>query len=220
MTQVFGRKADLLLRGGLIALAVGVSAVAAAAAYRVVGSPSPQRERALIQPVPFSHQHHVGGLGIECGYCHTSVERSPSAGLPETTTCMSCHSQIWTNASMLEPVRASLRDGTPIRWRRVHDLADYVYFDHSVHVANGVGCESCHGRVDRMPLTRRSAPLTMSWCLDCHREPEPHLRPADAIFAMGWQPPANIDRDAYGARLARRYGIDRRVLTNCSTCHR
>lgn len=220
MPQIFGPSADIVLRAGLIALVAGASAVAAAATYRAIGSADAVAERSEIQPVPFSHEHHVGGLGIGCSYCHTTVERSASAGIPETKICMSCHSQLWTDAPMLEPVRASLRDDTPIRWRRVHDLADYVYFNHSVHVANGIGCESCHGRVDRMPLMRREQPLTMSWCLDCHRAPERRLRPESAIFDMGWRPPDGVDRDDFGSRLAEHYGIDRRVLTNCSTCHR
>lgn len=220
MAQVFGHNADLMLRGGLIVLLVGASAIVAVAIIRVSLPARSQVERVVVQPVPFSHQHHVGGLGIGCRYCHTSVEQSSAAGMPETTTCMSCHSQLWTNAPLLEPVRESLRTGEPIRWQRVHDLADFVYFNHSIHVAKGVGCETCHGRVDRMPLISQAKPLTMSWCLDCHRAPERHLRPRDKVFAMGWTPPQGLDREAYGARLAREYGIDRERLTNCSICHR
>ncbi|MEZ5786441.1 MAG: cytochrome c3 family protein [Xanthobacteraceae bacterium] len=170
------------------------------------------------QPIPFSHAHHVGGLGIDCRYCHGAVEKARFAGLPPTETCMTCHSQIWTNAEMLAPVRASLAEQRPLRWRRVNNLPGYVYFDHSVHVTNGVGCATCHGRVDRMPLMRQAAPLTMSWCLDCHRFPQPHLRPRSAVFDMGWTPPK--DQDARGQDLLRRYHINLTGLTDCSTCHR
>lgn len=170
------------------------------------------------QPVPFSHAHHVGGLGIDCRYCHTSVEQARFAGIPPTETCMTCHSQIWTNAAMLAPVRTSLADNRPLRWRRVHNLPDYVYFDHGAHVVNGVGCSTCHGRVDQMPLTRQTAPLTMGWCLDCHRDPVPNLRPREAIFDMTWKPPDS--QAVQGRRLMEAYHINVQHLTDCSTCHR
>jgi cytochrome c7-like protein len=172
----------------------------------------------LKQPVPFSHEHHVTGLGIDCRYCHTSVERSAYAGLPPTATCMNCHKQIWSDSPMLEPVRASLRTGQPLAWTRVHDLADFVYFDHGIHVAKGVGCVSCHGAVDTMPLMRQAARLQMEWCLDCHRHPEKHLRPRDQVFNMRWNPP---DQETIGRRLLAEYRIrGPRDLTSCSTCHR
>lgn len=171
------------------------------------------------QPVQFSHQHHVGGLGIDCRYCHTSVEQSSSAGLPPTKTCMSCHSQIWTNAPMLEPVRESWRTGTPIAWNRVHALPGYVYFNHSAHVTKGVGCATCHGRIDEMPLVRQASSLTMSWCLDCHRNPEKHVRPREAVFDLSYVAPA--DQPALGRELVERYAIrSARALTDCGTCHR
>lgn len=170
------------------------------------------------QPVPFSHEHHVGGLGLECRYCHGGVEVSRFAGLPPTETCMTCHSQLWTNAAMLAPVRRSLAEDRPIRWRRVNSLPDYVYFDHSVHVRNGVGCTSCHGPVDSMPLMRQAAPLTMGWCLGCHRDPAPNLRPESEIYAGHWTPPA--DQAARGAALIGHYGIRTAHLTDCSVCHR
>ena len=168
------------------------------------------------QPVPFSHKHHVSGLGIDCRYCHTTVERTAFAGIPPTETCMSCHSQIWADSPMLEPVRASLRDDRPIEWTRVHDLPDFVYFDHSIHINKGVGCASCHGRVDQMPLMWREYNLHMEWCLQCHREPERYLRPRDKVFQMDYQPPP--DQLALGRKLAAEYKVQK--LTDCYTCHR
>jgi hypothetical protein len=172
---------------------------------------------AVQQPVPFSHEHHVAGLGIDCRFCHTSVEVSASAGMPATDTCMTCHSQIWTNAQMLEPVRRSLADNTPIAWNRVTDLPDYVYFNHAIHVAKGVGCQSCHGDVGRMPLTYKAATLTMRFCLDCHRNPAPNLRPRDAIFDTGWR---RTPATQSGATLLAQYHVTDRALTDCSICHR
>jgi hypothetical protein len=169
------------------------------------------------QPVPFSHQHHVAGLGIDCRFCHTSVEVSASAGLPPTYTCMTCHSQIWTNAAILAPVRESLADGKPIEWHRVTSLPDYVYFNHSIHIAKGVGCESCHGEVDRMALTYKAKTLTMQFCLNCHRDPGPHLRPKAALYDTEWQRTA--DTPSPGALMAE-YHVPDRNLTDCSLCHR
>lgn len=168
------------------------------------------------QPVPFSHKHHVSGIGVDCRYCHTSVEESSFAGMPATETCMSCHSQIWADSPTLEPVRASFRTGQPIQWIRVHDLPNFVYFDHSIHVNKGIGCASCHGRVDLMPLMWKVNTLHMEWCLDCHRQPEKYVRPRDQVFNMKYQAPA--DQDALGARLVGEYKI--RKLTDCSVCHR
>jgi hypothetical protein len=171
------------------------------------------------QPIPFSHAHHVGGEGFDCRYCHTSVENSSFAGLPPTETCMNCHSQIWRTSDALEPVRASYRTGQSIRWTRVHDLPDYVYFNHSIHVAKGVGCESCHGRVDKMPLTWQENDLQMEWCLNCHRNPERYVRPKEQVTAMGYVPAG--DQEEIGRRLVQEYHIqDARLLTSCSTCHR
>jgi len=168
------------------------------------------------QPVPFSHRHHVGGIGIDCRYCHTSVEESAFAGIPPTQTCMNCHRQIWSTSALLEPVRESFRTDKSLIWIRVHDLPDFVYFDHSIHVRKGVGCATCHGRVDRMPLMWRTQTLHMEWCLDCHRHPEQYLRPRDKVFAMDWEPPA--DQIALGTRLVHDYGV--RSMTSCSVCHR
>jgi hypothetical protein len=171
------------------------------------------------QPVQFSHKHHVFDDGIDCRYCHTSVETSPFAGIPPTKTCMNCHSQIFRDSPYLEPIRESFRTGQPIQWTRVHQLAGFVYFDHSIHVNKGVGCSTCHGRVDQMPLVRQVASLQMEWCLDCHRHTELVLRLPEEIFNMDWEPPS--DQLEQGLRLQKRYKI-RSVeeLTSCSTCHR
>ncbi len=166
------------------------------------------------QPVPFSHQHHVAGLGIDCRYCHTSVETSNFAGLPPTQTCMNCHAQIWTNASMLEPVRASYATGRPIVWERIHRLPDFVHFNHSIHVNKGVGCATCHGRIDKMPLTYQASPLTMEWCLNCHRHPEQFVRDPKEVFNMAYVP---VNQAVDGPRLVRENHIQ--SLTTCSTCH-
>jgi len=170
------------------------------------------------QSVPFSHKHHAGDLGLDCRYCHTGVETSPVAGVPPTQVCMTCHSQIWTNAAMLAPVRLSLADKKPLRWNAVNVLPDYVYFDHSVHVAAGVGCSTCHGDVDKMPLMKKSEPLTMEWCLSCHRQPERWLRPRSEVFNQHWKPPP--DQLAIGRKLMIKRGIEKTHLTNCSVCHR
>jgi hypothetical protein len=170
------------------------------------------------QPVPFSHEHHVSGLGIDCRYCHTSVERSSFAGIPATKVCMTCHSQVWTDAPMLKPVRDSWSTNAPLRWTRVHDLPDYVYFNHSIHVAKGVGCSTCHGQVDQMPLTYQAASLQMDWCLSCHREPEKFIRPKDEVFNMKYAPPQN--QLELGKKLVADYHVRTEQLTNCMVCHR
>ena len=170
------------------------------------------------QPVPFSHEHHVGGLGIDCRYCHTSVEVSSFAGIPATSICMNCHSQIWSTSEVLAPVRESFRTGTPIRWARVHQLPDFAHFNHSIHVRKGVGCSTCHGPVDRMQLMWQAASLQMEWCLECHRQPERFLRPRDQVFNMNWQPAG--DQIALGRQLMKEYNVkNTALLTSCSTCH-
>jgi hypothetical protein len=170
------------------------------------------------QIVPFSHEHHVGALGLDCRMCHTGVEKAAFAGLPHTAICMTCHSQVWTGAAMLAPVRESLAGNTPLHWLRVNRLPDYVFFDHSVHVANGIGCSSCHGPVERMALMRAAAPLTMGWCLQCHRHPERFIRPKDKVFDMSWAPPR--DQDDQGRRLVADYHVPTAHLMDCSVCHR
>jgi hypothetical protein len=172
------------------------------------------------QPVPFSHKHHVGDDGIDCRYCHTGVETGADAGLPPTHICMSCHSQLWTGAPVLAPVRASYATGTPIRWNRVAQLPDFVYFNHSIHLSRGVPCVECHGRVDQMPLMRRASAFQMQFCLDCHRDPAPHLKPPDQVTRMDWSGWSAADQRAYGAVAMRRFHIDPARLDNCEICHR
>jgi hypothetical protein len=168
------------------------------------------------QPVPFSHKHHAGELGIDCRYCHNSVEISSFAGIPSTQTCMSCHSQIWTQAEMLQPVRASFRDSKPIAWTRVNAVPDFVYFNHSIHVAKGVGCTTCHGPIGEMNITWRAQSLYMRWCLGCHDEPEKYLRPRSEVFNPFYNPPQ--DQLALGQKLLAEYHVQK--LTDCTTCHR
>jgi hypothetical protein len=171
---------------------------------------------AKVQPIQFSHRHHAGQLGIHCAYCHTSVEVSSFAGIPPTHTCMSCHSQIWINSPTLEPVRESYRTGQSIEWIRVHDLPDFVYFNHSIHVKKGIGCASCHGRVDEMPQIYKAESLQMQWCLDCHRQPERHIRPRDKVYDMAYLPPQN--QMELGRKLVEEYKVQK--LLDCYTCHR
>jgi hypothetical protein len=171
------------------------------------------------QPVPFSHEHHVTGLGIDCRYCHTAVETSAYPGMPPSKVCMNCHQQIWVGSPMLEPVRESYRTGKPIEWSRVHRLGEFVYFDHSVHVNKGVGCASCHGPVNNMPLMWQHGTLLMEWCLECHRAPENHLRPKDRVFDMTWRPEMDgTTQSVLGPQLVEEHHVGK--LIHCSTCHR
>lgn len=216
MAQVFHPSTNTISRvslfGALFAVAVLAWVLAAINRSPYVTRAHEVRE----QPVPFSHKHHVSGLGIDCRYCHSSVEESSFAGVPPTNTCMTCHSQIWADSSLLEPVRDSYRTGRSIEWIRVHDLPDFVYFDHSIHVNKGVGCVTCHGRVDQMPLMWKQASLQMEWCLECHREPERFVRPREEVFNMEWVPPT--DQLTLGRELVDKYNIQR--LDACTTCHR
>lgn len=219
MGQLFGPGANALARASL----VGVFVLGGVALWGLLALPRSDyvtgRTVAVTQPIQFSHLHHVGGMGFDCRYCHTSVETSSVAGIPPTKTCMNCHAQIFLDSPYLEPVRASFRDNRPLVWTRVHDLPDFVSFDHSIHVTKGVGCSTCHGPVDRMPLVYKVATLQMAWCLACHREPERYLRPREEVFNMRYAPPA--DQLALGRRLAREYAIPSvEQLTSCSTCHR
>jgi hypothetical protein len=216
MAQVFPRYMNTVSRVTALS-AVGLALLALWLWGRIQRSPYTSDVRiAKTQPVPFSHEHHVSGIGIDCRYCHTSVEQASFAGIPPTATCMNCHRQIWSDAPILEPVRESFRTGKAIEWIRVHDLPDFAYFDHSIHVQRGVGCKSCHGVVDKMPLMWQAQPLTMGWCLDCHRDPSPHLRPKDQVFNMAWTPP--LDQPERGKALIETGSIH--PPQSCSGCHR
>lgn len=216
MPQIFHPSFNTLAKASIVGLLL-LTVLVAWALGIIWRSPYITAERVVImQPIPFSHEHHVGRLGFDCRYCHTSVEESAFAGMPSTEICMNCHSQIWVGSDMLRPVRESYRTGKPIEWPKVYNLPDFTYFDHSVHVAKGVGCVECHGRVDRMPLLWQATPLTMEWCLECHRDPKPHIRPREAVFDMAWQPPP--DADQLRERLMKEYDV--RSETSCSICHR
>lgn len=214
--QIFHRSFNVIAQVSII----GAVAILAAVGWVVaqwIRSPYATNVRVAVeQPVPFSHQHHVGALGIDCRYCHTTVEESAFAGMPTTKTCMNCHSQIWVASPVLAPVQESYRTNRSLEWNRVHNLADFSYFDHSIHVRQGIGCASCHGRVDEMPLVWREHTLYMEWCLACHREPERHVRPREEVFNLAWQPPR--DQLTLGRQLVQEYDIQRE--TSCSTCHR
>ena len=230
--QIFHRSTNTISRATIFG-AIFVIAMLFWAAAEVQRSPYVTYAGvARPQPAPFSHQHHVGGLGIDCRYCHTSVEVSSFAGIPPTRTCMNCHAQIWTGAPMLEPVRESFSSGKSLIWNRVNDLPDFVYFNHSIHINKGVGCNTCHGPVDRMPLMYNYASLQMEWCLNCHRAPEKNLRPRDQVFNMRYEEPSSAkpimvdgktytDQISLGRDLATKYKL-RTVadVTSCSTCHR
>ena len=214
MAQLFPRSATAVARASLVLGAV-VAAGAGAALWIVAHSGIVTRQgEVLPQPVPFSHDHHVGQIGIDCRYCHTSVESSATAGLPPTQTCMNCHNQLWTNAEILEPVRASYRTKQPLRWAKVNDLPDFVSFNHSIHVAKGVACVTCHGQVDQMPLMYQAESLQMEWCLSCHKDPTPNIRPREEVTNVAWVPPAGYNPHD----LAAKYNVQ--AKTSCSTCHR
>jgi hypothetical protein len=217
MAQIFPRSANwfskasilivLVLVGSLLSIVLNINRLDYVSKVNVP----------LDQPVPFSHKHHVTGMGIDCRYCHTTVEETAFAGIPPTETCMTCHSQVWTEAPILEPVRESYRTNTALQWNRVHDLPDFVYFNHSIHISKGIGCQSCHGQVDQMPLMLKQNTLNMEWCLDCHRAPENHIRPQEEVFNMAWQ---TNDQETLGLKLVAEYQVQTSQLTNCSICHR
>ena len=219
MAQLFHRSANNIAKISLVMLVV--LGAAAGYVYTQVIRSSYMTNQYLErqQPVQFSHKHHVGDDGIDCRYCHTAVETSSSAGMPPTQTCMNCHSQIWADSPYLEPVRASFRENKPIEWERVHDLPEYVYFNHSIHVAKGVGCSSCHGDIASMPAVYQANTLQMEWCLSCHREPEKHLRPKSEITNTKW----DVNELTADERLQLKADYKIRsqdLMTSCSTCHR
>ena len=235
MAQLFPKSYNAIGRAVVLSLpltAVGVGVVGSLFARSDYATGA---NNAAAQPVPFSHLHHAGQLGIDCRYCHTTVEEAAFAGVPPTKTCMNCHQQMWTSADLLAPVRDSWKsgeNGDSLPWERLHNLPDYVYFNHSIHLAKGVGCVSCHGQVDQMHLMYQVNSLLMEWCLDCHRAPEKHLRPRDEVTSMTWKvadaKPDPVKGGNYpqtqaelGKLLKERYQVrDKAVITSCSMCHR
>ncbi|AKT42131.1 cytochrome c3 family protein [Chondromyces crocatus] len=216
MAFVFPPWSNTAIRAGIAALLLGGAAAIAAPMIYIRTSWNSGQGYAPVQPVQFDHRHHYQDGAIDCRYCHNTVERSATAGMPSMGKCMGCHGQIWNDSPKLEPVRQSYFSGLPLRWRRVHDLPDFVYFNHAIHVNKGVGCVTCHGRVDQMAAVQQVAPLTMKWCLDCHRAPEGHLRPLETITDMAWSPGGA--GETVGHEVAAELGVQR--LTHCSTCHR
>jgi hypothetical protein len=232
MPQIFHRSTNTISRVSIVLALLLVTGFLGAALEMQRSPYYTWRGDAREQPVPFSHQHHVAGLGLDCRYCHTSVEKSNFAGIPPTNTCMNCHRQIWTNAPMLEPVRESFRSGKSLVWTRVNQVPDFVYFNHSIHINKGVGCNDCHGPVNKMPLMYAENSMQMEWCLNCHRAPEKMLRPRDQVFNMDYQKPTSekpvtvngqqfTDQIALGTYLKKEYHL-RSVydITSCNTCHR
>jgi hypothetical protein len=216
MAQIFHRSTNTIARVSIYGAVILIALLGYAVDLVNKTSYVTEVHNARPQPVPFSHKHHVGELGLDCRYCHSSVEVSSSAGMPPTQTCMTCHSQIWTNAAILEPVRASYRDSTPISWTRVNAVPDFVYFNHSIHIAKGVGCTTCHGPIAEMNITWKNESLYMRWCLECHNAPQKYLRPRSEVFNAFYQPPK--DEVALGERLMKEYKVQ--SLVNCTTCHR
>lgn len=217
MAQLFRRRSNSIARATLAAIVILLCA-AGWVLHAVYWSPWTTREMMpLEQPIPFSHKHHVYGLGIDCRYCHTTVEKSAFAGIPPTETCMTCHSQVWKDAPILAPARDSLARDERLRWNRVNDTPDFVFFDHSIHVNHGIGCVTCHGQLDKMPLTWQSHSLYMKWCLDCHRQPEKFIRPREEVFNLDWIATNQI---ALGNELVKKYDVHTQQLTDCSMCHR
>ena len=218
MAQLFPKSANYLAPASIAAIVlVAGGAVGSLLALEYAGF-NQRRGETLEQPVPFSHEHHVAGLGIDCRYCHTAVEKSASAGVPPTATCYNCHKLVWNEAPMLEPVRSSFRTGQPLEWNKVHDLPDFTYFNHSIHVAKGIGCATCHGPVQEMRLMRSAQPIQMRWCLDCHRNPEKYIRPKEEIYNMTWKAK---DQETLGRELVEKYKVRPPAeITSCGTCHR
>lgn len=219
---MFQRKSNLIVRVSLIGIVAFLSCAGAFLTFEKWTTWETEVEVPYEQPIPFSHRHHVSGLGIDCRYCHTSVTQSAFAGIPPTHTCMTCHSQIWRDAPMLQPIHKSYEQNRPLKWNRVHRLPKYVYFNHSIHVNKGIGCTSCHGRVEDMPLTWKARSFYMRDCLECHRTPEKYIRPKHRVFdspwETSWSPPK--DQSQLGAQLVKKYHVPKQRLTDCYTCHR
>jgi hypothetical protein len=218
MAQVFHPGSNTVARAGLVGFVLLVF-TASLAAMGINLSYGTRKYIPIEQPVQFSHKHHVSDAGIDCRYCHTSVDKSSFAGIPPTETCMTCHSQVWSDSPEIKPIHDSWTSGEPIEWNRVHDLPDFVYFNHSAHVSKGVGCDSCHGNVGQMPLVYKVTDLSMAWCLDCHRDPAQNLRPLEEVYNTNYEKPAN--QTELGKQLMAKYGVKpANQLTNCSICHR
>ena len=215
MAQIFHRSTNTISRVSIFGAVFAIAGLLWLIA-QVHRSPwSTEAHVAKEQPIQFSHERHVGGNGIDCRYCHTSVEDSPFAGIPPTKTCMNCHAEIFASSPFLRPVHESFETDRAIVWTRVYDLPDFVFFDHSIHVKKGVGCTTCHGPVDRMPFIAQEHSLQMEWCLDCHQRPEAFVRPRNAVFSVSYEQPAN--QLEVGRRLVEEYQIQK--STNCSACH-
>jgi hypothetical protein len=216
MSALFSKRSNTLLLAVLAVVGAGAAGtIGGLLLYWRTPYGTGQHEP-IVQPVQFDHRHHVQDDLIDCRYCHTTVEKAPSAGIPPTETCLACHAQVWNKSPLLDAVRASWFTGKAIPWTRVHKLPDFVYFNHAIHVNKGIGCADCHGRVDQMAVIEQAQPLSMGWCLECHRNPLPYLRPLDQVTNMAWLPPAN--QAEVGARLAKQYDVHARV--SCTTCHR
>lgn len=217
MSQYFPPRANALLKwlliGGGVFLVLMVTGMVwvARTVNNQVGVP-------VAQPINFQHSLHAGELGLDCRFCHVSVETAPSAGIPPVETCMGCHSQIRVDTPALAALQASWDNDVPVQWNRVHNLPDYAYFDHSAHVNNGIGCSSCHGEVDRMEGIWKTEPMTMGWCLECHRAPETEVRPLSEVFNMSYEKPR--DQLELGHALVAEFQIDTNKLPQCSVCHR
>jgi hypothetical protein len=216
--QLFRRSANFMMLWIPLALILAGGIIAGSWYGMIRSAPLMPPAHGVEQPVPFSHLTHAGRLQIDCRYCHTSVETSHFAGIPSIQTCMTCHSQIWRNSPVLQPVRTSWESGRPLQWNRVYNLPDHAWFDHSIHVTKGYGCSSCHGAVDQMSQIWQVRPLHMRWCVDCHRHPERHVRPPERIYDMEWEPRDEVTPEA--VELLRFYGTDKRRLTDCTACHR
>lgn len=216
MSQIFHRSMNAVARASIYGIVIIVALIGYISWQVNQSSYYTYIKRPLPQPVPFSHEHHTAQLGIDCRYCHTSVENSWYAGIPPTHICMSCHSQLWTNAAMLQPVRESYRTGESIMWNRVNAVPDFAYFNHSIHISKGIGCTTCHGQLGEMPITWRQNTLYMRWCINCHKHPERYVRPKKDVFDPIYTPPA--DQIAMGRKLVKEYNI--KSFTSCETCHR
>jgi len=218
MPQIFHRRSNTIARTSIVAAGLFIL-LAGWGLYAVYWSPYTTLVQVpLHQPIPFSHKHHTGELGIDCRYCHTSVEKSAFAGLPATETCMTCHSQLYNTAPILAPARESLATDTPLRWQRVNYVPDFVFFNHSIHVNKGIGCANCHGQVEDMPLMAKGETLYMKFCLGCHDHPEKFIRPRNQVFNLKWLPPAN--QAEQGPKLVKDYNVNTTQMSDCSMCHR